>query len=92
MLRSHQLFYYVLQPLFQLHFVLLGKKAYGEKGVSGCSGTTWSFPRSGTPSNSASSLVTFSTSKGGEDGAGKLPVDAVSGIQWLNNQEMQMKV
>ena len=94
MLRFHQPFYYVFQPLFQLHFVLLGKKAFGwcspiflwvsfkvrqslpefssgfgvafngEKGVSGCSGTTWSFPKSGTSSNSASSLVTFSTSNG----------------------------
>ena len=50
----------------------------GEKG-SGCSGTTWSFPRSETSSSSVSSLVAFSTSKGEEDGADKLPVDAVSG-------------
>ena len=64
----------------------------GEKGVSGCSGTTLSFPRSETSSNSASSLVTFSSFKGGEDGADKLPVDAVSGNSWLNYQEIQMKV
>ena len=51
----------------------------GEKTVSGYWGTTWSFPRSETSSNSASSLVIFSTSKGGEDGADKLPVNAVSG-------------
>ena len=51
----------------------------GEKTVSGYWGTTWSFPRSETSSNSASSLVIFSTSKGGEDGADKLPVNEVSG-------------